>query len=323
MLPEAVAYAGIAGLAPQRAIFAAIAGCLAYCAIGQSRFAIVTPTSSSAAILAATFAAMPGQAGDKAFLVTVMVALVGVLFLTASALRLGNLAGFVSRPVLRGFAFGLAITIILRQLPTLTGISVPAKDIFHLTLWLLSAFPQWHLPSVLVGTAALGSSCPASRTFSTAPFSSLSPELQYRGCFIFPITAWRWWDRSDSAAVAVLLTWPMAGPRGSAALFTAACSHPVCQSWGTIRSLSLRQGDSVTANRELGALGVGNLASALVKACRSAPGFRRALPAKLPERGRGQRRSSQPLALSGSSSLPPIWWPGSLNRCWQRWSSPP
>jgi len=59
MLPEAVAYAGIAGLQPQRAILAAIAGCLFYALVGHSRFAIVTPTSSSAAILAATLAVMP------------------------------------------------------------------------------------------------------------------------------------------------------------------------------------------------------------------------------------------------------------------------
>ena len=49
LLPEAVAYASIAGLEPARAIVAAVAGCLAYAAIGRSRFAIVSPTSSSAA----------------------------------------------------------------------------------------------------------------------------------------------------------------------------------------------------------------------------------------------------------------------------------
>ena len=58
MLPEAVAYAGIAGLGPGRAVLAAIAGCLAYAAVGRSRFAIVSPTSSSAAILAAALAAI-------------------------------------------------------------------------------------------------------------------------------------------------------------------------------------------------------------------------------------------------------------------------
>jgi len=49
MLPEAVAYAGIAGLGAGRAVLAAIIGCLVYATVGRSRFAIVSPTSSSAA----------------------------------------------------------------------------------------------------------------------------------------------------------------------------------------------------------------------------------------------------------------------------------
>jgi len=53
LLPEAVAYASIAGLPPERAILAGIVGGLVYAAVGRSRFAIVSATSSSAAILAA------------------------------------------------------------------------------------------------------------------------------------------------------------------------------------------------------------------------------------------------------------------------------
>ena len=83
MLPEAVAYAGIAGLPPQRAIVAAIAGCLAYALVGRSRFAVVAPTSSSAAVLAATLATFPGDAADRAGLATVAVALAGAVFVAA------------------------------------------------------------------------------------------------------------------------------------------------------------------------------------------------------------------------------------------------
>jgi MFS superfamily sulfate permease-like transporter len=53
LLPEAVAYASIAGLPPQHALFAGIAGLVCYAIFGGSRFAIVSPTSSSAAIVAA------------------------------------------------------------------------------------------------------------------------------------------------------------------------------------------------------------------------------------------------------------------------------
>src|ERR1700755_125600 len=100
MLPEWVAYARIAGSAQQHAIFAGIAGCLAYAVAGGSRFAIVSATSSSAAILAATLAVMPLSGTDRAALAAIVVAISGLLFLAAAAARLGGLTGFISRPVL-------------------------------------------------------------------------------------------------------------------------------------------------------------------------------------------------------------------------------
>ncbi len=60
LLPEAVAYAGIGNLAPQAGILALFAGLLCYGLLGTSRFAIVSATSSSAAVLAAAMASMPG-----------------------------------------------------------------------------------------------------------------------------------------------------------------------------------------------------------------------------------------------------------------------
>lgn len=275
MLPEAVAYAGIAGLPPQRAIFAAIAGCLVYALIGRSRYAIVTPTSSSAAILAATLAAMPGAAADKAALATIVVAIVGVLFLAASVLRLGNLAAFISRPVLRGFAFGLAITIILRQLPVLAGLPVPASDVFHLIRTLASTLPQWHLPSAAVGVAALAALILLRRAplvpgaclvLAAGIAASMLLDLPAHGVALvgtiplapmWPAFAGRQW--SDLAAL-LPLTLPLV-----LILFA--------ESWGTIRSLSLRNGENVEANRELGALGFANIAAAIVQGMPVGAGF--------------------------------------------------
>ena len=80
MLPEAVAYAGIAGLGPAHAVIAGIVGALAYAVVGRSRFAIVAPTSSSAAILAATLAAVPGGMAAKAGVTAWVVLMTGGLF---------------------------------------------------------------------------------------------------------------------------------------------------------------------------------------------------------------------------------------------------
>lgn len=275
MLPEAVAYAGIAGLPPQRAICAAIAGCLAYGLLGRSRFAIVSPTSSSAAILAATLLALPGSADDKAVLATILVALVGILFLIASIVRLGNLAGFISRPVLRGFAFGLAITIILRQIPVLAGVPVSASNLLYLVTRLVSSVPQWHLPSVLVGVTALVTLIGLRRVpFLPGAFLVLSAgiaasvvfDLAHHGVALvgtIPLLP-AWPDFSSHQWKEIIALLPFVLPL-VLILFA--------ESWGTIRSFSLRHNETVEANRELGALGLSNLASAIVQGMPVGAGF--------------------------------------------------
>ena len=275
MLPEAVAYAGIAGLKPQHAIFAAVAGCLGYALAGRSRFAIVSPTSSSAAILAATLAVMPGDAADKAALAAVVAGLVGALFLLASIARLGGFAGFISRPVLRGFAFGLAVTIIIRQLPSLVGTPVQAPDIFRLTTGLVEAASSWNLISLAVGLIALAALLMLKRrpglpgaflVLAAGVGASYAFNLAEHGVGVVGVIrivpSWPSWPSmtwSDFSHL-VQLTLPLV-----LILFA--------ESWGTIRTLGLRHGDLVTANREMGGLGVANLASALVQGMPVGAGF--------------------------------------------------
>lgn len=276
MLPEAVAYAGIAGLEPQHAIFAAVAGCLGYAAAGRSRFAIVSPTSSSAAILAATLAVVPGDAGDKAALAAIIVALVGGLFLAAFVARLGGLAGFISRPVLRGFAFGLAVTIIVRQLPILVGAPVHAPDIFRLTAALATAAPAWNLTSLGIGLAALACLLALKRR-PRLPGAFLVLAAGVGASYVFNLSEWG--GVAVVGAIRIMPSWPNWPAIGwSDFSRLAPWALPLvlilfAESWGTIRTLALRHGDEIVANRELGGLGVANLASALVQGMPVGAGF--------------------------------------------------
>ena len=275
MLPEAVAYAGIAGLPPQRAILAAIAGCLFYALVGRSRFAIVTPTSSSAAILAATLAVMPGSLSDKAAFATILVGLTGLLFLLAAACRFGGLTGFISRPVLRGFAFGLAITITVRQLPLLVGAPVHAPDIFRLAAALAAAAPAWNPASLVVGGIALATLLLLRR----APFIPGAFLVLVAGVAASYLLGLPERGVAVVGAMSFALAWPSLPSLGwSDYSSLAQFALPLvlilfAESWGTIRALALRHGDSVDANRELGALGIANLASFFVQGMPVGAGF--------------------------------------------------
>ena len=275
MLPEAVAYAGIAGLPPQRAILAGIAGCLVYAIVGRSRFAIVSPTSSSAAILAATLAAMPGSAADKAFLATIAVGLTGLLFLAASAARLGGLTGFISRPVLRGFAFGLAITIIVHQLPALCGISVSAPDVFGLGASVFADASHWNPASVITGCAALAALL-LLRRYPAIPGAFIVLAGGIGASHLFDLHAQ---GVTLVGTIALTPAWPVL-PSLAWADYARLAQFTVplvlilfAESWGTIRALALRHGDSVESNRELGALGAANIASALFQGMPVGAGF--------------------------------------------------
>jgi MFS superfamily sulfate permease-like transporter len=81
--------------------------------------------------------------------------MVGVLFYIMSIARLGGLASFISRPVLCGFAFGLAITIIVKQLPIVLGVSLHSSSIGALTIALLVNAKHWHLASLATASVAL------------------------------------------------------------------------------------------------------------------------------------------------------------------------
>lgn len=275
MLPEAVAYAGIAGLPPQRAIAAAFVGAIVYALAGRSRFAIVSPTSSSAVILAATLAALPGQVADKAAAATLAVAMVGALFLLARFARLGAAIGFISRPVLRGFAFGLAVTIILGQTPTLLGVEVHAPDLARTVTALAKAAPNWNLTSLALGAAALA----ALLLLRRAPVLPGALLVLIAGIAASMLLDLPGRGVATVGPIDLRMTWPTA-PSLDAAGYSRLAQFTLplvlilfAESWGTIRGLALRRGDSVDANRELGALGAANLASAVVQGMPVGAGF--------------------------------------------------
>ncbi|MGB1558053.1 MAG: SulP family inorganic anion transporter [Oceanococcaceae bacterium] len=139
LLPQALAYAQLAGLPPQSGLIASILPPLIYALFGGSRTLSVGPVAVAA--LMVMHALAPFAEGDPSRWLggaMILAAEGGVFLLLLRALRLGGLVAFVSHPVLYGFTAGAALLIILSQLPHLSGAPLEAEHPWEVLL----ALPQ-------------------------------------------------------------------------------------------------------------------------------------------------------------------------------------
>jgi len=277
LLPSAIAYAAIAGLTPDRAIIASIIGLGIYALLGRSRFAMVAPTSSSAAILAAVIISMQGTALGPAIADAAILA-AGFCFLAAAALRAGALANFISRPVLSGFSLGIALTITIKQIPTLAGVKLHSSGgggVLPLTWHLIEAVPSFHVEPVLLGAAALGA-LGGLRRFPGFPASALVLAAGVLLAALVDLPAHHVALVGKLALALPVPSWPGMSLDAWTRIFE--LSVPLflilfAESWGSIRGLGLLHGDTVNANRELLALGVANLGAGLLHGMPVGAGF--------------------------------------------------
>lgn len=266
LLPEAVAYAGIAGLPPQAGIIALLAGLVCYGLMGTSRYAIVSATSSSAAVLFAATSAMAGPDNALRMLLAAgLILLTGVFFFAAGLARLGGMSNFIAKPVLRGFAFGLAITIVIKQFPKIVAVHSSHADIFRYAFDLLAKWHAWNWVGLLIAAAALvflkilsrwhavpgallviaaGIALDVAGVTANHSVALVGPIQFAMGWPSVPTIDAEHWLRLAELAFAMLLI-----------LYA--------ESYGSIRTFAMRHGDRSSPNRDMLALGFANLASGL------------------------------------------------------------
>lgn len=154
LVPEALAYATIAGVSPVIGLYAAPAALILYALFGSSRHLVVGPMAATAALSAAAVASISG--GKNAAAMTAALALVvGALAVLAALARLGFVASFISEPVLKGFVVGLALTIIVGQLPKLFGVPRGEGDFFEKTWHLVTSLGETNGWTLAVGASSL------------------------------------------------------------------------------------------------------------------------------------------------------------------------
>jgi high affinity sulfate transporter 1 len=134
LVPQGMAYAELAGLPPINGLYTTIFCLIAYAVFGPSRILVLGPDSSLGPMIAAAILPLVAADGDpqRAVALASMLALmVGAIMILAAAGRLGFVADLLSKPTMIGYMNGLALTILVGQLPKLFGFSVTANGLIR------------------------------------------------------------------------------------------------------------------------------------------------------------------------------------------------
>jgi high affinity sulfate transporter 1 len=132
LVPQGMAYAELAGLPPITGLYTSITCLLGYAALGPSRILVLGPDSSLGPMIAATVLPLvmakgnPEQAVELASLLALMVA---AIMIVAAVAKLGFIADLISKPTMIGYLNGLALTILVGQLPKLFGFKIDAEGL--------------------------------------------------------------------------------------------------------------------------------------------------------------------------------------------------
>ncbi|MBO0885389.1 MAG: sodium-independent anion transporter, partial [Mycobacterium sp.] len=132
LIPQGMAYAQLAGLPPITGLYTSILCLLGYAVFGPSRVLVLGPDSALGPMIASTIAPLLLAGGDpnKAIaLASLLAVMVGVIMTLAGLAKFGFIADLLSKPTQIGYMSGLAVTIVVGQLPKLFGFSTEANGL--------------------------------------------------------------------------------------------------------------------------------------------------------------------------------------------------
>src|SRR5690348_11424539 len=131
LVPQGMAYAELAGLPAINGLYTSILCLLAYALFGPSRILVLGPDSSLGPMIAATIMPLIVAGGDPeraVALASMLAVMVALIMIVAGLTGLGFVATLLSKPTMIGYMNGLAVTIVVGQLPKLFGFSVDGDN---------------------------------------------------------------------------------------------------------------------------------------------------------------------------------------------------
>lgn len=155
-LPVGIAYADLAGVPPVVGMYSAIFPLFAYALFGSSKQLMTGPDAATCLIVAASLGPLAGGDPERYMaLLAVLTLMTGVLYLIAGGLRLGFIANFLSQPILTGYLNGIALLIIVGQLPKLFGYHANKDGFFEEILEFVLDIDNSHWPTAALGVGLL------------------------------------------------------------------------------------------------------------------------------------------------------------------------
>ncbi|KRE54849.1 transporter [Arthrobacter sp. Soil736] len=268
MIPAGMAYAEAAGLPAVTGLYASVVPMLFFAVFGPARVLVVGPDSSLAPMIAAAVLPMAGREPARAVaLAGVLAVLIGAFLLAGRIFRLGFITGLLSKPIRVGYLNGIALAVIVSQLPRLLGISVsagslpgkiaataeavlrgaanPVAILFGLAtvaIIIAGRILRWKVPGVLLAVSASVAVTVALNLNDALPMvGALPPGL--------PSPALGGATMDDVMG--------LIGPAAGIALIAFADTSTLS------KSLAGSRGVHTSGNQEMGALGIANVASGL------------------------------------------------------------
>jgi high affinity sulfate transporter 1 len=268
LIPAGMGYAEASGLPPIIGLYASIVPLLVYAVLGPSRILVLGPDSSLVPITAAAIVPLAAGDEDRAVALAALLALiVGAIILAAGIARLGFLTDLLSAPVRQGYLNGIALIVIVGQLPKLFGFSVDADGLVAETRAFVQgvADGETNLVALAIGLACLAIILGFKRWLPAFPgiLVAVVGSTVVSGVLDLAV-------RSGIAVIGPLpvglppLTLPSIDPGDILALVPAALGIALVSATDTSvlsRTLSIRRGEEVDQDRELIGLGGADLAT--------------------------------------------------------------
>ncbi len=264
IVPQGLAYGELAGLAPVVGLYAALLPLLLYPLFASSRRLMVGPESGLAILTASALAPLAaGQTSKYAALAAMLALLMGVMMILGGVLRLGMLADFLSRPVLVGFMNGVGVILIASQVPRLFGISVSEESTVGKLWGVISKLDETSWRTLVLGLALMGVLALAARLGPKVPGALIVLGVAAAAVVLFDL------DEKGVSTIGSVpkglpsLDYPHVGFANFGDLVPLAAGLALVgfsEAILTARAFGEGHGETVDANRELIALGVGNVA---------------------------------------------------------------